>query len=115
MKKAVRIEKSIKGLFGQEVNVGDKVVVVTTCTGSTHVKKGIYIGYTETSRGVKRAQVQIESVRTAYIKPDGTVFDWRKDYSYATWGEVQKTLTTENRPHTYITTLQRNRIARIEI
>ena len=114
MKKAIRIEKPFKGLFGQEVNIGDKVVVVTTCTGSTHVKKGTYIGYTETSRGVKRVQVQIESVRTAYIKPDGTVFDWSKDYNYATWNDVKHTLTTENRPHTYITTLQRNRIVRIE-
>lgn len=114
MAKAIRIEKPIKALFGQEVKVGDKVVVVTTCTGSTHVKKGTYIGYVEGWRGAKRAQVQIESVRTAYIKPDGTEFDWRKDYNYATWNDVKHTLTTETRPHTYITTLQRNRIARIE-
>lgn len=114
MAKATRIEKPFSGLFDQTVNVGDKVIVVTTSTGFTRVHKGTYVGYIESTGETKRAQVQIETERTFHIKPDGNVFDWYKDYNYRTWEEDKKTLKTEVRPYSYITTLQRNRIARIE-
>ena len=41
--------------FGQVINPGDDVVVVTTCTGSTNTSKGTYVGM----RG-KSVQAEVE-------------------------------------------------------
>jgi uncharacterized membrane protein len=117
MAKAQIIQDSIKGVFGEEVNVGDQVMVVTT--GYSHrvnVRKGIYKGYVE-SQGYykgKRAKIEINTTRNIQVKPDGSEFIWRKDYNSATWPEVSKTLVRKEIPYTYQTTLQLNRIATIK-
>lgn len=48
--------------FGQVINPGDDVVVVTTCTGNTNTQKGKYVGM----RG-KRVQAEVPSNSYAYF------------------------------------------------
>ncbi len=48
--------------FGQVINPGDDVVVVTTCTGSTNTQKGKYVGM----RG-KSVQAEVPSNSWAYF------------------------------------------------
>ncbi len=118
MAKAQIVQDSIEGIFGEKVNVGDQVMVVTT--GYSHrvaVRKGVYKGYVESRgwcKGGKKAKIEIQSVRHVQLKPDGTEFDWRKDYNSATYQEVSKTLIRKEVPYTYMTTLQLNRIATIK-
>lgn len=110
--KAVRIEAPIQGVLGNEVNVGDTVMVVSTGWGNTYVRKGKYLGYINGSGYYKqRAQVEIESKRYVRVKQDGTEFDWRTEYDHKTWPEVSKTLINKEVPYTYVTTLNLNRIA----
>lgn len=117
MAKAQIVQDSIKGVFGEEVNVGDQVMVVTT--GYSHrvnVRKGIYKGYIE-SQGYykgKRAKIEINTTRSIQVKPDGNEFNWKTDYNQGTWNEVKDTLVRKEIPYTYETTLQLNRIATIK-
>ena len=117
MAKAQIIEAPIKGVFNEEVQVGDQVMVVAT--GYSHrvtVRKGIYKGYIE-SQGYykgKRAKIEINTTRSIQVKPDGSEFIWRKDYDSATWPTVKDTLVRKEIPYTYETTLQLNRIATIK-
>ena len=113
--KLVRIEAPIKGVFGEEVNVGDKVMVMTTGWGNAYLNKGKYLGYVESTGYYKqRAQIEVEYDIFVHIKPDGTEFDWKKDYNYNTWKEVQPTLTTKKVKRTRLTTLNLNRIATLK-
>ncbi len=118
MAKAQIIQDSIQGVFGEQVQVGDQVMVVTT--GYSHrvnVRKGIYKGYIESqgwNRKEKRAKIEINTTRSIQVKPDGTEFNWKTDYNQGTWAEVSKTLTRKEVPYTYMTTLQLNRIATIK-
>ena len=113
--KLVRIEAPIKGALGNEVNVGDTVMVVTTGWGNVHCSRGKYLGYVEGKGYYKqRAQVEIEYDSYVMYKPDGTEFDWRKDYNYATYNEVSKTLTRKQVKCTRISTLNLNRIATLK-
>jgi hypothetical protein len=119
MAKAQIIQAPIKGVFGEDVQVGDQVMVVTT--GYSHnvsVRKGIYKGYIESTsgyhRGYKRAKIEIQTTRSIQVKPDGTEFNWRKDYDSATWDTVKGTLVRQVVPYTHQTTLQLNRIATIK-
>ena len=48
--------------FGQVINTGDDVVVVTTCTGNTNTRKGKYVGM----RG-KSVQAEVPSSSYAYF------------------------------------------------
>ena len=115
MSKVTRIEAPIKGALGNEVQVGDTVMVVTTGWGNTHCARGKYLGYIEgTGHYKKRAQIAIEYDSNVYIKPDGTEFDWRKDYNYNTWKDVQPTLTNKKIKCIRITTLNLNRIATLK-
>lgn len=108
------IEAPIKGALGTEINVGDTVMVVTTgYSHRVHVSKGIYKGYIE-GKYNKRARIETEAQRNVYVKPDGTDFNWSKDYDGATWPEVRKTLTTRVEKYTVKTTLNRNRIATLK-
>ena len=110
--KAVRIEAPIQGALGNEVNVGDTVMVVSTGWGNTYVRKGKYLGYINGSGYYKqRAQIEIESKRHIRVKPDGTEFNWTTEYDRNTWPEVSKTLVYKEVPYTYVTTLNLNRIA----
>ena len=114
--KLVRIEAPIKGVFDEEVQVGDQVMIVTT--GYSHrvsIAKGKYLGYIEGSGYYnQRAQVAVETTRYAQIKPDGTEFNWDKDYHKDTWEEVKKTLIRKEIPYTHISTLKLNRIATLK-
>jgi hypothetical protein len=113
-KPAQVIAAPIKGALGNDVNVGDTVMVVTT--GYSHrvsVNKGKYVGYIE-SGSQKRARIEVESTRTFQVKPDGTEFSWSKDYNSATWSDVRPTLTYKTEPWTRKSTLQLNRIATIQ-
>lgn len=114
--KLVRIEAPIKGIFGESVNVGDEVMVVTT--GYSHrvnVTKGKYLGYIESGGYYKqRAQVAVERKSFIQVKPDGTEFNWKKDYHRDTWPEISKTLTRKEITYTVVSTLCLNRIATIK-
>ena len=113
--KLVRIEAPIKGIFGETVNVGDEVMAMTTGRGNAYLNKGKYLGYVEGTGYYKtRAQVAIETKRFVRLKPDGTEFNWSKDYHSDTWGEVSKTLTSKQIPYTRIATLNLNRIATLK-
>jgi hypothetical protein len=113
--KLVRIEAPIKGVFGETVNVGDEVMVMTTGWGNAYLNKGKYLGYVEGKGYYKTcAQVAIETKRYVQLKPDGTEFSWKKDYNSATWDEVRKTLTPSQVPYTRISTLKLNRIATLK-
>jgi hypothetical protein len=118
MAKAQIIQDSIQGVFGEQVQVGDQVMVVTT--GYSHrvnVRKGIYKGYVDTGMGwrkSKKAKIEINTTRSIQVKPDGTEFNWKTDYNQATWDTVKNTLVRKEVPYTYMTTLQLNRIATIK-
>lgn len=113
--KRVRIEAPIKGIFGEQVNVGDEVMVMTTGWGNAYLNKGKYLGYVEGKGYYKTcAQVAIETKRYVQLKPDGTEFNWVKDYHRDTWQEVQKTLVRKEIPYTRISTLKLNRIATLK-
>ena len=113
--KLVRIEAPIKGIFGETVNVGDEVMVMTTGWGNAYLNKGKYLGYVEGSGYYKNcAQVAIAATRSIQLKPDGTEFNWSKDYHRDTWQEVQKTLVRKEIPYTRISTLKLNRIATLK-
>jgi hypothetical protein len=115
--KLVRIEAPIKGVFGETVNVGDEVAVMTTGWGNAYLSKGKYLGYIEGNDYYykRRAQIAIETTRIVQLKPDGTEFNWNKDYSSATWEEVSKTLVLKEIPYTRITTLKLNRIVTLKV
>ena len=87
--------------FGQVINPGDEVVVVTTCTGNTNTQKGRYVGM----RG-KSVQAEVE-----YTK-----FEWfNKDTGEAgSYYKIPSELRSHRRvPAKRITTLWYNRIYKL--
>lgn len=113
--KLVRVEAPIKGVFGDQVNVGDRVAIMTTGFSSACLRKGKYLGYIK-CKGYysQRAQVEIETDVIVHVKPDGTDFNWKTDYSSSTWNQVFPTLTTKKVKRTYVSTLKLNRIATLK-
>lgn len=116
-KPAQVIAAPIKGALGTEIQVGDTVMVVTT--GYSHnvsVKKGKYVGYIESSGYYykQRARVEVQETRSFQVKPDGTEFNWSKDYDPKTWPEVKDTLVRRTEPCIRKATLNLNRIATIK-
>lgn len=110
------IQGAIKGEF-DDVQVGDKVMVVTRGRGSVGVRKGTYIGYIEGSRygtAVKKAVIEVEATRFAMFKPDGTEFNWRTDYNSATYDSIKGSLQSRQIKYTRRTTLKLNRIATLK-
>lgn len=111
------IQESIQGVFKEDVQVGDKVMVVTKGRGSVGINKGTYIGYVEGKdygRTVKKAVIEVDATRFAQFKPDGTEFNWRTDYNSATYDSIKGTLTSRQIPYTRRTTLKLNRIATLK-
>ena len=111
------IQAPITGLFKDDVQVGDKVFVVTTGRGSVRTNKGTYIGYVEGKNynsTIKKAVIEVEYTRYAQMKPDGTIFDWRKDYNSATYEQIKGTLKSVQIPAVRRTTLKLNRIATLK-
>ena len=116
-KLATVIEAPIEGALKTMINPGDIVMVVTTgYSHSVSVKKGKYIGYIESTGYYykKRARIEVEGTRSFQMKPDGTEFNWSKDYDRNTWDQVKGTLVRKTVPHIYKTTLNLNRIATIQ-
>ena len=117
-KLATVIAAPIEGALKNVINVGDTVMVVTT--GYSHrvrVTKGKYVGYIESQSyygKTKRARIEVEEQRSYQVKPDGTRFDWNKDYNSATWNEVKETLTRRYEPYIRKATLNLNRIATLK-
>jgi hypothetical protein len=114
-KLATVIAAPIKGALGNDINVGDTVMVVTT--GYSHrvrVNRGKYVGYIEGSGYYKhRARIEVEKERQIRVKPDGTDFDWRKDYDSKTYPELLKVMTVRTEKYIQKSTLCLNRIATI--
>ncbi len=111
------IQQSITGVFDEDVNVGDKVMVVTKGRGSVGINKGTYIGFINSTRygnPVKKAVIEVETSRYANFFPDGREFDWRKDYNSATYDQIKGTLTSRKVPYVRRTTLKLNRIATLK-
>lgn len=108
--------------FGQVINPGDDVVVVTTCTGNTNTQKGKYVGM----RG-KSVQAEVPSGSYAYFvkgtdeRAPHNFHDrlWKAGLKYNTpeWKELRDEVYG---PYEYrqtggtrITTLQYNRIYKL--
>lgn len=111
------IQKPIQGVFKEDVQVGDKVMVVTKGRGNVGISKGTYIGYVEGKDYgslLKKAVIEIDAVRYANFFPDGREFNWRKDYDSATYDQIKGTLTNRQVPYIRRTTLKLNRIATLK-
>lgn len=113
--KATLIQAPIKGVFDREINVGDKVLVVTTgYSHRTNLREGTYKGYVEGSGYYKqRARIEIAAVaRTWYNKATGEKYDYRK---HGWWSnEMKDNFEVKTEPYTYETTLNLNRIATLK-
>ena len=121
--KLTRIEASIKGALGNEVNVGDTVMVVTTGWGNTYCARGKYLGYVEgTGYYKKRAQIEIECTGYKRLWNDTKEeFDYRGArekalYSnYATYSKnLQEQTHTVQYKYTRLSTLNLNRISTLK-
>jgi hypothetical protein len=113
--KATVIQAPLLGALDQEVNVGDTVMVVTTGYSRVGIRKGVYKGYIEGSGYYpKRARIEVQTTRTIQYKPDGTPFNWSKDYDSNTWNDVRPTLVFKTEPYVHETTLNLNRIVSIK-
>lgn len=122
MSKAVRIEAPIKGALGNEVKVGDTVMVVTTGWGNTYCARGKYLGYVE-GKGYYKQRAQVEVQENSYVRywnDTNEKFIYggereRKMYSTTNYYkdlEAQTHIKTE--PYTRVTTLNLNRIATLK-
>lgn len=121
--KKVRIEAPIKGVFGETVNVGDKVMVMTTGWGNAYLNKGKYIGYVEGSGYYKQcAQVEIELTGHKRLWNDtkeefkyGGAREKELYKDYSTYGQkLQEQTHVIQYPYTRISTLKLNRIATLK-
>lgn len=103
--------------FGDVINPGDAVYVVTTCTHRTHVEKGEYVGYVERHEYVYHKQesvivpaVQVKKpyTRTIYWdKRTDKQFNWK---NYTTREDFKENVETREQRAFRISTLYYNRI-----
>ena len=121
--KLVRIEAPIEGLFGETVNVGDTVMVVTTGWGNTYCGKGKYLGYIEsTGYYSRRAQIEVEETGHKRLWNDTKEeFNWhgaREKALYADYATYSKNLQEQTHvvehKYTRVSTLNLNRIATLK-
>ena len=122
--KRERIIKPFTNKFGQVIEPGMSVFVVTVCTGQTHITKGWYIGYIE--RDVLRYDQRIdhrvlvtvkEPFVQARIEYDAVKFVYKDTGERVNWktfvrGERETEYMTEKAYR--ITTLNYNRILRAD-
>lgn len=121
-KLATLIEAPIKGAFGNNVNVGDTVMVVTT--GYSHrvkVEKGTYKGYIE---GVNGQRARIETECTGYKRywnDTGEEFKYRgtrekglPSHYVAYFKTLEEQTHLSEYKYTRKTTLNLNRIATLK-
>jgi hypothetical protein len=112
-----RKELPFTNKFGDIINPGDTVYVVTTCTHRTFVEKGEYVGYVERSgydyRKKKSVVVPAVQVKKPYTK---TIYwDKRTDKEfkwadYTSPEDMQENVETRQEQAFRISTLQYNRI-----
>lgn len=123
MTKANIIEAPIKGALGNEVQVGDTVMVVTTGWGNTYCTKGKYIGYVEGKGYYKhRAKVEVQEKKyVRYWNDTGAKFQYSGERERNMMGNranyyelLQKETTVKEEPYTRVTTLNLNRIATLK-
>lgn len=112
-----RKELPFTNSFGDVIQPGESVYVITTCTHRTHVGKAEYIGYLERSgydwKSKKSTMVPYVQVKTPYNK---TIYwDKRTDKpfkwaDYTTSEDFKLNVETRSEPAFRISTLQYNRI-----
>ena len=120
--KRVRVIKPFTNKFGQVIEPGMPVFVVSVCTGQTYITKGEYVGYIERDAYVYdaeqkkyvsklapfvQARVQYDQTKWVY-KDTGERIDWK---TYVR-GARETEYVTEKAHR--ITTLQYNRILRAD-
>ena len=123
MSKLTRIAAPIKGALGNEVQVGDTVMVVTTGWGNTHCTKGKYLGYIE-GKGYYKQRAQVEVEEKSYVRywnDTGAKFQYGGDRERAMYSSgidyyniLQNETTVKEEPYTRVTTLNLNRIATLK-
>lgn len=123
MAKAIIIEAPIKGALGNEVQVGDTVMVVTTGWGNTYCSKGKYIGYVE-GKGYYKQRAKVEVQEKTYVRywnDTGAKFQYSGERERNMMGNranyyelLQKETTVKEEPYTRVTTLNLNRIATLK-
>jgi hypothetical protein len=122
MTKATITQAPIKGALGNEVQVGDTVMVVTTGWGNTYCTKGKYIGYVEGKGYYKhRAKVEVQEKKyVRYWKDTGAKFQYsgereRGMMSGSAYYDILRDQTVvKEEPYTRVTTLNLNRIATLK-
>lgn len=122
MTKATLIQAPIKGALGNEVQVGDTVMVVTTGWGNTHCTKGKYLGYVEGTGYYKhRAKVEVqEKAYVRYWKDTGAKFHYSGERERNMMGGtayydiLRNDTVVKEEPYTRVTTLNLNRIATLK-
>ena len=103
--------------FGDVIQPGDSVYVVTTCTHRTHVSKGEYLGYLERSgydyREKKSTMIPAVQVKVSYTsqrywdKRTNKYFKWT---DYTTQEDFKANVESRVEQAFRISTLQYNRI-----
>ena len=116
MAKAQVIEAPIKGALGNEVQVGDTVMVVSTGWGNVNVRKGVYKGYIKGNGYYQqRARIEITTERhTWHHKETGEVYDYRKHGYMMAQNLLTDNFEIKSTPYKYETTLNLNRIATLK-
>lgn len=121
--KRVRIVKPFTNKFGQVIEPGMPVFVITVCTGQTAITKGEYVGYIEredyvysteqktyVSKLAPFVQARVEYDAAKFIYEDtGERVDWK---TFRLDGP-RKTVWVTEKAHR-ITTLKYNRILRAD-
>jgi hypothetical protein len=122
MSKAQRIEAPIKGALGNEVKVGDTVMVVSTGWGNTYCKRGKYLGYIE-GKGYYKQRAQVEVEETGYRRiwndtQETADYSCQRMRDLITKPDYYKSLseltTVLKVPYFRVTTLNLNRIATLK-
>lgn len=123
MTKAVRIEAPIKGALGNEIQVGDTVMCVTTGWGNTYCARGKYLGYIE-GKGYYKQRAQVEVEEKTYkrlwndTKQEFMYNGEREKALYSNYATYSKNLEEQTHiitvPYKRVTTLNLNRIATLK-
>jgi len=109
--KRERIIKPFTNKFGQVIEPGMSVFVVTTCTHQTHITKGEYVGYIERDAHGKMepfVQVLVEYDKAYYVYKD-----IQERVNWKTFSSNRDCEWRSEKAHR-ITTLNYNRILRAD-
>ena len=119
--KRERIVKPFTNSFGQVIEPGMPVFVVTTCTKRTYITKGEYVGYIERevyryNRETKDLVAVPESFVQARVEYDKAYYVYKDTEERVNWKTFTSNRECEWRSEKAhrITTLQYNRILRAD-